>query len=142
MSYFSSACLRIIGDSVNPDLCSEVLKIMPDKAWKKGDVYHLKHDGRMVRRNTGLWMYSSKLEIPPFDPDLHAKEIIRVFSGRAPAFEVIKKCEGVRISVIIDWGISHGTYYLDRQLLKDILALGVDDVGCCFVGIDEDELSV
>lgn len=139
MSYFASACLRIIGDGVNPELYSDALRIMPDKAWKKGDVYCLKHDGRMARRNTGLWMYSSKLEIPPFDPDLHAKEILRVFSGKAAVFEEIKKRDEVKISVIIDWGISHGTYYLDRQLLKDILALGVDDIGCCFVGIDENE---
>ena len=139
MSYFSSACLRIIGDGVSPELCSAVLKIMPDKAWKKGDAYHLKHDGRVARHNTGLWVYSSKLDIPPFNPDLHAKEIIRIFSGKAAAFEELKKQGDVRISVIIDWGISHGTYYLDRQLLQNILDLGVDDVGCCFVGIDEDE---
>ena len=139
MSFYSSACLRIGGDGVNPELCSSVLQISPDKAWTKGEFYRLKHDGREVRRHTGLWMYVSKLQIPPFEPSLHVREIIRIFKGKANAFDEIRALGDVRISVIISWGISHGTYYLDKMLLREILDLGVDDVGYCFVGIDEDE---
>ena len=141
MSYFSSACLRISGDDVNPELCSALLRIKPDHAWAKGETYHFKKDGREAIRNTGLWLYSSKLAIPPYDPDLHAREIVRVFQGKREALEDIRKQGRVQISLIIDWGISHGTYYLDKGLLRDILNLGVDDVGYCFVGIDEDDES-
>ena len=141
MSYFSSACLRISGDDVNPGLCSALLKIEPDRAWAKGEIYRHKRDGSEARRYTGLWLYASKLAIPPYDPDLHAREIVRVFQGKGEAFDDIRKQGRVRISLIIDWGISHGTYYLDKGLLRDILNLGVDDVGYCFVGIDEDDES-
>ena len=141
MSYFSSACLRICGDDVNPELCSSLLQIMPDRSWAKGEIYHHKRDGREAIRNTGLWVYDSKLTIPPYNPDLYAREIVRMFQGKGKVFDEIRKQGDVRISLIIDWGISHGTYYLDKGLLRDILNLGVDDVGYCFVGIDEDDES-
>ncbi len=141
MGYFSSACLRIGGDDVDPELCSSILQIKPDRSWSKGEIYHHKRDGREARRYTGLWLYASKLDIPPYDPDLHVREIVRVFQGKKKAFDEIRKLGAVRISLIVDWGISHGTYYLDKDLLQDILNIGVDDVGYCFVGIDEDDTS-
>ena len=139
MSYFSSACLRISGDDVNPELCSSLLQITPDRSWAKGEIYYLKRDGRKAIRNTGLWRYASKLDIPPYNPDLHVKEIIRVFQGKRKVFDEIRKLGDVQFSLIVEWGISHGTYYLDKNLLQEILDLGVDDVGYCFVGIDRDE---
>ena len=141
MGYFSSACLRIGGDDVDPELCSSISQIKPDRSWSKGEIYHHKRDGREARRYTGLWLYASKLDIPPYDPDLHVREIVRVFQGKKKAFDEIRKLGAVRISLIVDWGISHGTYYLDKDLLQDILNIGVDDVGYCFVGIDEDDTS-
>ena len=138
MSYFSSACLRIGGDDVNPELCSSLLQITPDRSCAKSKIYYHKRDGKEARQYTWLWLYASKLDIPPYNPDLHVKEIVRVFQGKRKAFDEIRKHGNVRVSLIVDWGISHGTYYLDRNLLQEILNLGVDDVGYCFVGIDDE----
>ena len=138
MGYFSSACLRIGGDDVNPELCSSLLQITPDRSWSKGEIYHHKKDGREAKRYTGLWLYASKLDLPPYDPALHVKEIIRVFKDKVNAFNEIRKLGDVRVSLIVEWGISHGTYYLDKDVLRDVMNLGVDDVGYCFVGIDEE----
>ena len=102
MSYFSSACLRISGDDVNPELCSALLQIEPDRAWAKGEIYHLKIDGREAIRNTGLWLYASKLAIPPYNPDLHVREIISVFKGKGKVFDEIRRQGDVRFSLIVE----------------------------------------
>lgn len=140
MKYSSSASFRIGGDDVKPSACSSGLRLTPDRSWAKDEIYHIKHTGCEARRITGLWRYESKRGLLPYDPVAQTREIMRVLHGKAEALEAIRRQGSVWMSLITRWGISHGTYCFDRQFIQEILDLGVDDVGLCFVGLlGEDE---
>ena len=52
MKPFVEVCFRIggymgedgyaAGEGVNPDICSDILEVKPDKQWKKGDLFGMK----------------------------------------------------------------------------------------------------
>jgi len=138
---FSQAALRIGGDGVNPTLCTECLGVIPGKQWKKGDPFLLE-PGRAHNRYSGLWLYSTEAHVPnddPYDPLPHISHIIQLFSGKREQFDRIRELGDVRISFIVEWWVPHGNYTLDRTVLGAILDLGVDDISCIFVGIEDEE---
>lgn len=73
MKAFTSAVFRIIGDDVNPMICSKILGIEPKCSWTKGDVYYYNHNGEKAIRYRDLWLYESKVATSPDEPELQAK---------------------------------------------------------------------
>lgn len=149
MKPFAEALLRIGGDGMNPELCAgvdpkictDILGIIPDKQSTKGEPLSKKHDIG-IKRRTSVWMYSTENRIEnddPYDPLPHINHIIQVFSGKRMQFDQIRSMGNVRISICITWGVVHGSYTLDRQMLETILGMGIDEVRYIFVGIDDEE---
>jgi hypothetical protein len=138
---FASAALRIGGDGVRPSLFTELLQVAPDKKWRKDEPF-VDVLGRTRKRRIGLWMYDSSNHFQhddAYDPLPHVNHIIQVFSGKRTLFDQIRGTGGIRISFIIEWGVSHGNYTLDKQLIGTIFDLGVDDINLIFIGIDEED---
>ena len=149
MKPFAEVCLRIGGDGMNPELCAgvdpkvctDILKIIPDIQCTKGEPLSITHDNG-IKRRTSVWIYSSENHIKnddPYDALPHINHVIQVFSGKKEMFDQIRRKGNVCISFCISLGVSHGGYTLDRQMLETILGLGVDEIRHVFVSIDDEE---
>ena len=142
MKPYSNATLRIGGDGLNPKVCSELLGIIPDKQWRKGEPFMIS-PGRMHEKHSGLWMYETENRVKsnnPFDPLPHVNHIIQVFSGKKMQFDKIRNdMKNVSVSIFITLGVPSVTYTLDKQTLETILAIGVDDMNYTFIGIENEE---
>ena len=150
MKPFSEVCLRIGGggidpeifDGVDPEFCTKLLGIVPDKQWRMGDPCPSSPPGMKLTRRINLWMYSTKNRIEnddPYDPLPHINHIIRIFSGKRAQFEQIRSMGDVRISMCISWGVVHGSYTIDRRLHEAILKMGIDEIRYIFIGIEDEE---
>jgi len=138
---YSRAHLQIGGDSVNPDICSEILGVLPDKQWKKGDPW-MGGGLEMHRKCVGLWMYHAEKHVQnndPYDPLPLVNHIIQVFLEKRERFDQIRNTmSGVSISMSITMGVSSVSYELDKRLLENILKMGVDGIRYIFIGIEEE----
>ena len=159
MKAFAEVCLTIVGNGVDPAICSKLLGVLPDIKWKKGDVIGVDDDGTIRTRFSGLWQYRAEKhvkKIDPYDPLPLVRHIIRVFSGKKAQFDQIRESMGegqkpnkkfkypeelryVTIVLSIHWGVPHGSYIMDKQLLDTILEMGIDEIRYMFASVDYDE---
>ena len=149
MKPFTEVCLRIGGDGMNPELCAgvnpkictDILGITPDIQLTIGEPLSMTHDIG-IKRRTSVWMYSTENRIKnddPFDPIPHVNHIIQLFSGKRHLFDRIRNIGNVRISICVTWGVQHGSYTFDNQLIQTILDMGIDEVRHIFVSVDDEE---
>ena len=147
MNSYSEVCLRIGGymeedgriggEGIDPEFCTKLLEIIPDKQWRKGDLFGIEY-GASIKRRINLWMYSTKNRIKNDSPcDLlpHLRHIIKIFGGKSAQFNRMRNMGDVKISIFITSVYTSVTYTLDRLLIEDILELGVDEVKFDFIGI-------
>lgn len=152
MRPFAEVCLRIGGyhnndgniggEGVNPNFCTQLLGIAPNTQWEKGDPCPSLPSGMELTRRINLWMYSTENRVEnddPYDPLPHINHIIQVFSEKKAQFNQIHSTGNVCISICITWGVQHGSYTLDRQMLETILKMGIDEIRYIFVGIEDEE---
>lgn len=131
----SESSLSIYGNDVEPREFTEIIGILPTKAWKKGEAYYCKYNGRTLSRPNGLWQYSPAAQVSSFGPEDMARELLRVFGGKKNAFVKIHQAWNVEVSAWIAWTLTFGTYYLDRGLIRRMLELGIDTMAHCFIGL-------
>ena len=159
MKPFLEVRLQIGGSHVNPDICTQLLGVPPDKQWKRGECFTPVENGTEIVRKTGLWIYCIEKHVhhdDPYDPLPLVNHFIRTFAEKKAAFDQIHKSmsDGERpsfpleypdnlkyatISLDISWGVVHGFYALDKRTLETILEIGIDEVRCGFVSIENEE---
>jgi hypothetical protein len=138
---YSRVHLRIGGDGVDPKVCSEILGVLPDKQWKKGDPW-MGGGWKMHEKHIGLWKYHAEKHVQnddPYDPLPLVNHTIQIFAGKRALFDQIRNTMRGSISMSITMGASSVSYELDRRLLETILDMGIDDINCTFIGIEEEE---
>lgn len=133
----SESSLSIYGNNVEPTKFTEIIGVLPTKAWRKGEAYYCKHNGRTLSRPNGLWQYSTT-QISTYSPEDRVRELLRVFSGKKNAFAKIHQAWNVEVSAWIAWTLTFGTYYLDRDIIRRMLELGIDTMAHCFIGLSDD----
>jgi len=158
MKAFVEVGLNIIGNEVDPAICTKLLGVLPDRQFKKGDVWAIRED-EICTHDSGLWQYSAEKhvkKIDPYDPLPLVRHIIRVFSGKKAQFDQIRESMGegqkpnkkfkypenlryVTIKISIFWGVPHGSYTMDEKLLDTILEMGIDEIRYMFASVDYDE---
>jgi hypothetical protein len=96
-----------MGDRLDPKEITEVLRVTPTKAYRKGQVY--KHSrGREVRGRTGVWLLSSKGHVQSSDLNAHLNYLLGVlFPGnsndRASSLRDILRAERLEADVPAFW---------------------------------------
>ena len=142
MKQFSEAHLRIGGKGVDPEICSEILGVQPDKQWVKGERFGMEY-GVTLERRIGLWMYYAEKHVKnndPYDPLPYINHIVQLFSGKRRQFGRIRNSmKNVNISISITLRVPAVTYTMDRNLLGTILKMGIDEMRYIFVGIEDEE---
>jgi uncharacterized protein DUF4279 len=64
------ASLRFSGDRLEPQRLTAILNARPEIAYRKGDVFKVSR-GHEVRGRTGVWVISSKGDLPSLDLNEH-----------------------------------------------------------------------
>jgi hypothetical protein len=59
----SFATLRFVGDALEPDEISHIVKEKPTRAYKKGEVYRPGPRSPEITAKTGVWYFSTKHKI-------------------------------------------------------------------------------
>ncbi|TMK30324.1 MAG: hypothetical protein E6G69_10050 [Alphaproteobacteria bacterium] len=78
------ASLRFSGDELEPQRLTAILNARPEVAYRKGDVFKVSR-GQEVRGRTGVWVISSKGDIPNGAKPPVIREDIRDRLARIPA---------------------------------------------------------
>lgn len=93
MKCSATICLRIIGDDVSSALCTSLLKLIPTRAWQKGERNKsrcgkrislqngqqvIQYDTRDAIRHTGLWIYELTVDKNPLEHQLGVLKLLSI----------------------------------------------------------------
>src|SRR6516162_2842882 len=74
------ATLRFYGDRLDPERSSDIIKILPTKAWRKGESYFAgPHAGQLTGR-TGTWFVTTEAYVQSPDLERHLAFLDRLLS--------------------------------------------------------------
>jgi hypothetical protein len=118
------ACLRVVGDELDPDEITGILGRKPTRAGRKGEPV-LRPNGEVGRlRRIGAWL----LDIMP-EPEATVDEVISALLGELPQDPELWRSltQRFQIDVLCDVtvrGINQG-FVLSPETLKNVAALGI-----------------
>jgi hypothetical protein len=89
------ATLRFVGDALEPDEISHIVKEKPTRAYKKGEVYRPGPRSPEITAKTGVWYFSTKHKIHSNDLADHISALERLVSPAANQDRRLKKLREV-----------------------------------------------
>lgn len=116
----SRAGLRVFGDELDPDEITRRLGANPTKAFRKGDLELVRHDGRPRYAHTGRWHLDAARRFPE---DLNA-QIMEILDQVTDDLEVWREL-GEKYRIDMFCGVWMGLYNDGLPLSHEVLlALG------------------
>lgn len=85
------ATLRFVGDALDPDEISRVVKEVPTRAYRKGQRYRPGPRSPELTGKTGVWYYSTRRMIPGNDLGDHLDAVVRLILPFADADERLRE---------------------------------------------------
>jgi hypothetical protein len=104
------ATLRFYGDRLDPERISDILKLPPTKAWRKGERYFAgPHAGYLVGR-TGTWFLATDTHVESPDLEQHLDFLTRLLSHwtlgdktRLSQLQAVMAKDGLKADVSLFW---------------------------------------
>jgi hypothetical protein len=103
------ATLRFVGDALEPDEISHVIKAKPTRAYKKGEVYRPGPRSPEITAGTGVWYFSTKHKIQSTDLADHLNALERLVSpfgdqdGRLKALRDVMERRNLQAHATVFW---------------------------------------
>ena len=132
ISNIMSISFGISGDKLLPNEITNLLKITPTKAWKKGDTYKSKYrnkngsfEFRELKRPAGIWELSSLEEVLSNKLEDHASFIIQKLESSMNQIDKILSQSSMRTSINIWWQPEdgYGGYTLSADTIRKLSLL-------------------
>lgn len=121
-SYPPHASLYLRGKDLDPQNVTDILGIVPQKSFKRGDVRRVDN-----KRKHGLWMLWSSERIDSLDPILHIKWLLKQIEPVKNELIELIRDQSIDAEISCFWIMpnSHNVLIMDSELLKQIALLDI-----------------